>query len=176
MTNFKLSELNIPIGLCEITYGDIVLPSMGSEGTFQSIPKYKQMTGGGLNEIQGYLLEQYEVSFEVSFQHEVLEMFNFYLPTLQSYQNGYYDSPNKVNMSTNKLVIHPYGKDNNDYDICIWNAFIDPETGFKRTFAKEADKFNVRFIGRSVKTHADSNIVNSYFYIGDWSKVGAPLA
>jgi hypothetical protein len=193
MTNYKLNDMNLSIGLCEITYGDIILPSMGSEGKFQAIPKYRKMFGGKLNSTQRYLLEQYDVSFEVEFDMEAIEVMKFYMPTLQNHQtinesydtgdpdfgiintynDGYYDNPQNVDMSKNRLVIHPYtANSSKQYDICIWRAYIDPETGFQRVYGKETNKYKVKFIGTVVDNHADPNIINSYFYIGDWSKVG----
>jgi hypothetical protein len=176
MANYKLMDFNIPFGLCEITYGDIILPSMGSEGFFQAIPKYQKIIGGKFNNTKGYLFEQYDVSFEVSFEQESIELLQLYMPSLQSDGNGLYDSPGKVNMDTKKLVIHPYSVIGKETDICIWNAIIDPETGFQKVYGKETNKYKVKFIGNPVKNHSDANIVNSYFYIGDWSKVGVTNA
>jgi hypothetical protein len=176
MTNYKLMNFNIPFGLCEITFGDITLPSMGSEGTFSAIPKYKKIFGGRLNSETKYLLEQYDVTFEVSFEQESIELLQLYMPSLRSDENGLYDKPSSLNLETNKLVIHPYTATNKETDICIWNAYIDPETGFQKKYGKDTNKYKVKFIGKIVKTHTDSNIINSFFYIGDWSKVGVPNA
>jgi hypothetical protein len=169
MTNYKLLDLNLPFGLCEITYGDITLPSMGSEGTFSAIPKYQKVIGGRMNSETNYLLEEYNVSFEVSFEQESVELLQLYMPSLQSEGNGLYDNPNKVNIDTRRLVIHPYTANGKETDICIWNAYIDPETGFQKIFGKDTNKYKVKFIG---KPNKGGNVVNSYFYIGDWSKVG----
>lgn len=171
MLDYKLNDFNIPVGMCEITYGDIILPSIGSEGVFQATPKYKKAFGGRLNSTQKYLLEDYDVSFEVSFEQESIEMLTFYMPTLQMHENGMYDNPQNVNMSGKQLIIHPYlANGSKQYDICIWNAYIDPETSFQRVFSKETNKYKVRFIGKIADYRG--GIVNSYFYIGDWSKVG----
>jgi hypothetical protein len=171
MTNLKLNDFNLSFGLCEITYGDVILPSLGDQGVFSAIPKYLKLNGGKNNVIQKYLLQEYEVSFEVMFDKEAIEMMQYYMPTLQSYKNGFYDSANNVAMDSKQLIIHPYlANTSKQYDICIWNAIIDPETGFQRTYGKEINKYKVKFIGNPVKNNAD--LVNSYFYIGDWSQVG----
>jgi hypothetical protein len=176
MTNHKLGDFNLSVGLCEVTFGNTILPSMGSEGTFQAIPTYSKVYGGR-NQIKKYLLEKFDVSFEVSFDKESIEMMKIYMPTLISYENGLYDNPQNVSLSKNQLVIHPYtANTSKQYDICIWNAYIDPETGFQRVYGKETNKYKVKFIGKAVKSHTDTNIVDSYFYIGDWSKVGVPIA
>lgn len=177
--NFKLDPINIDMGLCEIRYGDTIFPSMASDGVFQVIPKYKIVKGGIYNEIQGYLLEEYEVSFEASFNHDVREMMQFYLPQMKDHNpeeapyvtHGLLDDPSKIKINPQQLIIHPYKATNRESDICIWNAFIDPETSYKKVFGKEVNKFNVRFIGKRILNHIDSSMIGSYFYMGDWMQV-----
>jgi hypothetical protein len=179
MTNFKLNDFIISIGLCEITYGDSILPSLGDQGVFKALPTYDVVSGGKFNTTQEYFLKKYDVSFEVSFDQEALEMMPFYMPTLinDEANNGYYDNPQKVSMSSNKLIIHPYlAKNSKQFDICIWDAFIDPETGIQRVYGKDTNKYKVRFIGKPVIEHTNPKFVDSYFYIGDWSKVGDTIA
>jgi hypothetical protein len=165
--------INIPFGLCQITYNDVILSAMGSEGTFYAIPKYQVLSSGVMGSKKNYILEEYYVGFEVSLEHESYETLKLHMPTLQNHKNGLYDSPNKVNTKGKRLVIHPYSAGaSKDFDLCIWDAYIDPESVFKRTFDKQSDKFNVRFIANCVDKHIDPNLIKSYFFMGDWSKVG----
>lgn len=80
-------------------------------------------------------------------------------------------------MEGKQLIIHPYASnDSKEFDICMWNAYISPETPFSRTFKKEADSFEITFIGKSVKAHTDTMLANSYFFIGDWEDAGDVIA
>lgn len=168
-----MSELKIPFGLCEITYDGVKLPAMASEGIFSAVPTYMKMFGGALNNTRGYMLESYDVTFTVSINDESYNSLKLHMQTLQSHEHGLFDNPSKVNMKGNNLVIHPYGNGNSkEFDICIWDAYISPEVEFNRTFKKEVDEFQVIFIGKSVESHTDSKLVNSYFFIGDWSEAG----
>lgn len=169
-----IEPLNIPYGLCKITFGDTILPAMGSEGIFQATPKYRILNGGAVGNKKNYLLEDYRVSFEVSLEHESYQTLKMHMQTLQEHEHGLFDAPHKVNTNGKILIIHPHAAgESQAFDLCIWDAYLDPETEFKRTFDKEVDKFNVRFIGNRVERHNDYKLVNSYFFIGDWSKVGA---
>ncbi|EJL1640140.1 Uncharacterised protein [Mycobacteroides abscessus subsp. abscessus] len=176
MTNHRLKDIVIPFGLCTINYGQDTLPTMASGGEFKAIPTYKKLTGGKLNSPQDYLLQDYKVSFEVAFHHVDLDMYRYYMQTLQlnkdpfNEYDGLYDSPHLVNMDTKPLIIHPYeAGESKSSDFCIWNAYIDPETEFSRIYDKETNKFVVKFLGKPLET---TKLANSYFYIGDWSKVG----
>lgn len=167
MINHKLKDLNIPFGLCQLTYGEDVLPGMGSEGIFSAIPTYKKLFGGAVNTTQKYILQDFKVSFEVSFNHYDYDMLKMYMPTLQSDSRarGLYDSSQSVSMTTKPLIIHPYeAGESREYDINIFAAYIDPETEFKRTFGKQIDKFTVKFIGTP---YENPEFDNFYFLIGD---------
>ncbi|MBS4207446.1 hypothetical protein [Bacillus sp. FJAT-50079] len=172
-----MNSINIPFGLCEITYDDIKLPAMASDGVFSAIPTYKPMFGGALAETQRYILESYEVTFTVSIEHQSYETLKMHMQTLKDHQHGLYDDASNVNMEGKRLIVHPKGTDSKEYDLCILEAYISPEEGFKRTFKKEKDMFEITFIGKMAKNHVDGSLINSYFFIGDWeealSKVGA---
>jgi len=168
-----INDIKIPFGLCSITYDGVRLPSMADEGVFSAVPTYMKMFGGALNSTQDYILESYEVTFTVSINHESYESLKLHMQTLQSHEHGLYDNPSNVNTKGKRLVIHPYGSDSKEFDICIWEAYISPETGFNRTFKKEADAFEITFIGKPAKNHTDNKLMNSYFFIGDWEKAGA---
>ncbi|WP_416147896.1 hypothetical protein ACM26V_16835 [Salipaludibacillus sp. HK11] len=166
-----MNELNIPFGLCSITYGDMQLPFIADEAVFTAIPIYQNMFGGVLNATQNYILIDYQVSFTVSIDSESYNTLKLHMPTLQKHKHGLYDSASNVDMTGKQLVIHPKINDTRDYDICIWEAYISPKTEFKRTFKKDADKFEITFKGKRVNDHNDPNLIESYFFIGDWLKV-----
>lgn len=169
-------EIRIPFGLCEITYDSVRLPSMADEGIFSATPSYIKMFGGALNSTQGYILENYEVKFTVPICAENYDYLKLHMPTLQNHEHGLFDNPSKLNIEGKKLIIHPMGVDNKEYDICIWNAYISPETAFNRIFKKEVDEFEVTFIGKPIGGNFDSKLKNSYFFIGDWEKAGGSHA
>lgn len=168
-----MTDIKIPFGLCSITYGDEKLPAMADEGVFSAIPTYVPMHGGALNSVQGYILESYDVRFTVSINSESYEALKLHMQTLQSHEHGLYDNPSKVSMEGKQLIIHPYAVEDRELDICIWNAYISPETGFNRTFKKEVDQFEITFIGKPVK---NGKLKNSYFFIGDWLEAGVDIA
>lgn len=170
------NDINIPFGLCEITYDGSKLPMMADEGIFSAIPIYQKLFGGALNSEVNYLLQSYQVSFTVTINEESYNSLKLHMPSLESHEHGLYDNPSNVNTKGKKLIIHPYGADSREFDICIWNAYISPDTEFNRTFKKESDGFEVTFVGKPVKQHTDKNLENSYFFIGDWSKVGEAYA
>lgn len=167
---------NIPYGLCDITYDGVRMPLMGSDAVFNAIPKYIPLYGGYMNTTQGYILEEYQVSFTVSFSSQSYETLKLHFQQLQDHKHGMYDNPTKVNMQGRKLVVHPKAaKNSKEFDLCIWEAYLDPENGFDRIFDKNADSFRVKFIGKPVKQSKDRDIVHSYFFIGDHEKVGGYL-
>ncbi|WP_339227840.1 hypothetical protein NSQ77_20000 [Oceanobacillus sp. FSL K6-2867] len=165
MTN----EIRIPFGACDVTYDGITLPTIADEAIFQAIPTYSPVYGGAGNTIQKYILESYEVTFTVLINHESYETLKLHSPILKNHVNGLYDDASNVDMTGKRLVVHPHGTDSKEFDLCIWEAYISPENGFTRTFKKEADTFEIRFVGKPSNFLAD---INSYFFIGDWSKVG----
>lgn len=166
-------NIHLPIGLCEITYDNIKLPNQGSEAVFSAIPTYIKLYGDQHNQVKGYLLEQYEVSFEVAIDKETYDVLKLAIPTVQEHEHGLYDQPSKVNMEGKQLIVHPYSAgESKEYDICIWNAIIDPEVEFRRVYDKMMNPILLRFIGKPVKHHRDKKLNNSYFFVGDWSKVG----
>ncbi|WP_286231315.1 hypothetical protein [Neobacillus mesonae] len=168
-----IEPLNIPFGLCKITYGGTVLPSIGSAGEFKAIPKYEVPTSGALNHKKHYILTEYNVIFEVSLENESYETLKLHMPTLQSHEYGLFDSPSNVNTTGKRLIIHPYtAGESKEFDLCIWDAYLDPETEFNRKYDKVTNKFNVRFIANRFENSVDTRLANSYFFIGDWSKVG----
>ena len=166
MTN----DIRIPFGACDITYGDVILPTMADEAVFQAIPSYSPLYGGAGNTIQKYILESYEVTFTVLINHESYETLKLHSPTLKNHVNGLYDNASDVDMTGKRLVIHPQGNgDSKEFDLCIWDAYVSPETGFTRTFKKEADTFEIKFVGKPTNLIDDGN---SYFFIGDWEQAG----
>lgn len=165
-----MSEIKIPFGLCSITYDGVKLPSLADEATFSAVPTYTKLFAGALNNEHRYILESYEVTLTVRVNDESYKTLK--LMNMKSHENGMYDSMSNVDTSGKKLVIHPEGTDSKDFDICIWKAYISPETGFNRIYKKEVDEFEVVFIGKMITHHTDSQLNNSYFFIGDWEKVG----
>ncbi|WP_391115990.1 hypothetical protein [Psychrobacillus sp. L3] len=166
-----MNEIKIPFGLCEITYDDMKLPAMADEGVFSAIPTYTKMFGGALNDVNGYILESYEVTFKVSVNDESYETLKL-MQTLETHEDGLYDDPSNFDIEGKRLIIHPFDAVDKEFDICIWNAYISPETGFKRTYKKETDEFEIVFIGTRVKNKSNPHMNNTYFFIGDWEKVG----
>lgn len=83
--------INIPFGLCSITYDDVKLPAMADEGLFTAIPSYRKMFGGALNSTQGYILESYDVRFTVRVNDESYSALKLHMQTLRSHEHGLYD-------------------------------------------------------------------------------------
>lgn len=165
-----MSNIHVPFGLCEIIYDGVKLPSMADEGIFSAKPTYRTLFSGRGNATKSYMLESYDVTFTVPLDDESYNTLQM-LSTLQQHNDGFYDNSSKVDTEGKRLVIHPHGVDGREFDICIWNAYISPETGFDRIYKKEVDSFEVKFIGQP-SYHADSKLNNSYFFIGDWMKAG----
>lgn len=163
------NEIRIPFGLCEITYDGVRLPAMADEGIFSAVPTYKKILGGALGSVQGYILESYDVTFTVSVNDESYDTLKM-MHRLKEHEHGLYDDPSHVDISGKQLIIHPFGAKSKEFDICIWNAFISPETGFNRTFKKEVDGFEIVFIGKAEEQIFDDKLKKSYFFIGDWEK------
>jgi hypothetical protein len=165
-----ISDIKIPIGLCEITYGDTVLKRFADKAQFQAIPTYKKMYKGF--EDRAYLLEAYEVSLTLSLTEETYQNLLLAIPHLQQYQEGYYDNPSKVDTMGKTLIIHPLQAGNSkEYDIVIFRAIPDPEQLFTRTYDKKQDSISVKFIGLPGK-QINGEKFKSYFFIGDWQTSG----
>lgn len=162
----------LPIGLCDIKYGNQTI-FQGSDATFSAVPKYAIASyGHGLSD-KRYFLGSYTVSFEVSVERETYETLCFSIPNIKKHEHGFFDNPSKVDTQGKRLVIHPYhAGENREYDICIWEAYIDPEMEVRRVFGKRVNSMPIRFLAKRVKEHKDRHITDSYFFIGDWSKVG----
>ena len=163
-----LMPINIPFGLCQITYGDINLPIQADEAIFEAIPTYKKIRGGVLGKSVQYLLADYDVTFDVSFNKENYDILKLHYPVLNDLNDGLVDNPNRVDTTGKRLVIHPLGTDSKEYDLTIFKAYIEPMT-FRREYKKETDKFNVKFVGKPVVFNR--KLEHSYFYIGDSSQL-----
>jgi len=163
-----MNELNIPFGLCEITYDGKKLPSMADEAVFSAVPKYMPLYGGTGNTVKKFILEEYQVAFTVVIDSVSYETLKIISPTLKQHEHGLYDEASNVDTTGKRLIIHPYDAgDSKEFDLCIWSAFVSPETGFTRTFKKESDKFEITFIGKPTQL----GDTQSYFFIGDWEEV-----
>lgn len=167
-----MNELRIPFGLCDVIFDGVSLTNLADKAVFQAIPSYKKLHGGKGNTIKRYLLEDYKVSMTLSLTNESYETFKLTSPSLKDFSNGLYDNPSKVDISGKVLTIHPRFVGNiKDYDITLFSAIVDPEQSFVRTYDKNLDKFEIKFIGQPAKDINNEGF-NSYFYIGDAEKAG----
>lgn len=164
--------IKLPFGLCDVTYGDTNLTTLQADAAvFEATPHYKKMYGGKMEPF--YLLQSYDVSFTLSLAEESYQNLTLAMPQLQAYsKGGYFDNPSRVDTSGMPLIIHPkvHG-DDRYFDIVILRAIPDPENPFTKTYGKQADKYNVKFIGLPSKQVNDEKY-SSYFYIGDWQASG----
>ncbi|AIF45431.1 hypothetical protein [Virgibacillus sp. SK37] len=165
-----MSNLRIPVGLCDITYDGKTYSNLGSEALFETDKKYKKMNHGQ-QQIK-YMLEEYVVSLTLSLSEENYETLKLADQSLKDYSGGLYDNPSKIDYDGKELIIHPVESGNDKtYDIVIFKAIVDPENPMIRTFSKGADTINIRFLGQPSKQIA-GNTFKSYYFIGDPVKAG----
>lgn len=166
-----MESLRLPIGLCEVTYGDLTLNRFANSSVFNVMPKYKKLTGSFQEPV--YILESYAVSLSLSLTFEIFENLKLAIPSLQEYDNGgFYDNPLNVNTEGKTLIIHPTDSgDSKEFDIVVFRAILDPENPYKRIYDKKQDQISVNFVGLPGK-QLSNNTWKSYFYIGDWEASG----
>lgn len=165
-----MNDIRIPVGLCDVTYNDVTYQSLASEAVFEVAPSYQTVKVGALGKM--YLLEDYEVSLTIALTEESYNTLKLSNPALKDYKGGLYDNPALVNQQGKRLIIHPVNAGNSkEYDITIFNAIIDPENGFTRTYQKGVDMINVRFIGQPGKS-INENVFQSFYFIGDTAEAG----
>lgn len=165
-----MSDIHIPIGLCEITFGGEEIRYLADKAEFNAIPSYDKFKAGYFEKV--YMLKDYAVTFEVSLAEESYKNIQMSAPFLKTGKFGLYDNPQHVNQQGKPLIIHPLDAGaSKEYDIVIFNAIVDPENSYVRTYDKKQDSLSVRFLGLPSSTIGQGNF-KSYFFIGDWEKEG----
>lgn len=165
-----MNNIKIPFGLCSIKYGDLTL-IQGDDAIFEAKPTLQKMYGGALNQTLGYIITEYDVSLKISFNQQNYDVLKLHFPLLQELEGGLIDNPTRVDMTGKRLTISPLAKHSKDYDITVFDAYIEP-TSFKRTYKKDVDLFEVTFKGKP-------KIINnkmSWFYIGDFENLAGVMS
>ncbi|MCR1833134.1 hypothetical protein NSA56_01820 [Oceanobacillus caeni] len=167
-------EMNIPIGLCDITYDGQTHYNLASEAIFRAEPTYETIRFGALK--KGHLLTDYIVSFEFNLSEESYNTLKLSNASLVNYKGGMYDNPlRKLSIEGKPLTIHPVDYGNSkEYDITIFKAIIDPKKAFERVYSKGTEMINIRFLGQPAQQINRSGF-NSFYYIGDTVKAGISL-
>ncbi len=166
--------MNIPLGLCDITYDGVTHSNLASEAIFKAQPTYEVIPYGVMQ--KDYILTDYKVTLDFALSEESYQTLKLANASLVDDGNGMYDNPSRDDLTDGKpLIIHPvYLGENKEYDITIFSAYVDPEKSFERTYSKGLDMIEVRFIGQPAHQF-DNNGFNSHFYIGDAEKAGVTL-
>ncbi len=165
-----IEDIKFSIGLCEVTYGDMTLTYLADKCVFSAIPKYQKVYGGKGKAIQKYLLDEYNVSLDLSLHEESYNNLKLAL-SHESNENGFYATPQNVDTTGKPLIIHPKQKgESKEHDIVVFRAIVDPEQEFIKVYDKKLDNLQLRFIGVPMDK-GDSELLR-YFYIGDWEAEG----